>query len=527
MRRIFLGLAGLMLAVITAACSSGNASTALSNRPEPGRPVPAAAVHRLTVLAGKLAKENGGYPVEWATVVVTTRRNPLETRPGGPKQPARYVAYSLIMKGHFVCGGCTGPPGAPTPTGTYLTVVMNVNGKGPGDFGISRYRPAADPHALGPITHLKVLSAPVTATARPMEGPSAQQLAHGHWIRIPPVPIGLCDSLARWDGHALVVIEPAFRPCSSGAAAYDPKTNRWAKSAAPPKLIGLNPLAAWGGGRLIVVSRRTGATVTWSPAIRHWHQIRSVPSANVVSAVWTGRKFLVITASLITSGRKSAHAYALTGNRWSGLPNLPQPRKGRIVGAVAAAGPGAVYAIATIASPGAARDLNVSGSVELLRLAAASWRPVPLSPAVPRSQLALTTVSGGIVAAGSGCLALALCMEEDGAAALLRLGARPETIPLTPAAGVPYPYDIAAGGQAIVVAYQNGLGTVEPPGSGPVPGSSTIYDIAAGRWLPGPTSPGIGGSAGAYWTAYGVVCLGQRTNVGSTHNFGGWLLRPA
>jgi hypothetical protein len=156
MRRIFLGLAGLIFAVMTAACSSGNGTTALSNLPEPGRPVPAAAVHRFTVLANKLAKDNGGNPVAWATVVITTRRNPLEMRPGGPRQPARYVAYSLVMKGHFVCGACSHPPGARTPTGTYLTLVMNVNGKGPDDFGLGPYRPAADPHALGPVTHLKV-----------------------------------------------------------------------------------------------------------------------------------------------------------------------------------------------------------------------------------------------------------------------------------------------------------------------------------------------------------------------------------
>jgi hypothetical protein len=364
-------------------------------------------------------------------------------------------------------------------------------------------------------------------------GPSAQQLAHGRWLRIPRAPIGLCDSLAVWDGRALVVIGPAFPPCSSGAAAYDPRTNSWAKIASPPKLIGLNPLAAWGGGSLMVVSRRTGAAVTWSPATGRWRQIQSVPSPNVVSVAWAGSEFLVITAGLTSSSTGSAHAYAMTDGRWSRLPDLPQPGKGRIIGAVAAAGPDTVYAVATIAATGASQDGTSpgdpgdSGSVELLRLTTASWRPVALSAAVPSSQISLTTVSGGIVAAGSSCPALAVCTIEDGTAALLRLGARPDAITLTPPAGVPYPYDIAAGGQAIVVTYQNGLGTLEPNGAGPVPGSSTIYDIAAGRWLPGPTSPGIGGSAGAYWTAYGVVCLGQRTNVGSTHNFGGWLLQPA
>jgi hypothetical protein len=156
MQRTFIWLVGLVLAVTVAACSSGNGSAALSYQPEPGRPVPPAAVHRLTVLAKKLAKDNGGYPVEWARVVVTTRHNPLETRPGGPKQPARYVAYSLTMKGHFICGACSHPEGARVATGTYLTLVMNVDGKGPDDFGLGPYRPAPDPHALGPVTYLKV-----------------------------------------------------------------------------------------------------------------------------------------------------------------------------------------------------------------------------------------------------------------------------------------------------------------------------------------------------------------------------------
>jgi hypothetical protein len=51
---------------------------------------------------------------------------------------------------------CSHPQGARTPTGTYLTLVMNVNGNGPVDFGLGPYRPAADPDALGPVTHLKV-----------------------------------------------------------------------------------------------------------------------------------------------------------------------------------------------------------------------------------------------------------------------------------------------------------------------------------------------------------------------------------
>jgi hypothetical protein len=117
---------------------------------------------------------------------------------------------------------------------------------------------------------------------------------------------------------------------------------------------------------------------------------------------------------------------------------------------------------------------------------------------------------------------------DHGAAALLRPGAHPATIALTPKAGVPYPRDIAAGGRAIVVTYPEGLGAMLPPGTGPAPGSSAIYDIATGRWLPGPTAPGSGSTFGAYWTPYGVISLGQPTSttLDTKRNIGGWLLRP-
>ena len=45
-----------------------------------------------------------------------------------------------------------------------------------------------------------------------------------------------------------------------------------------------------------------------------------------------------------------------------------------------------------------------------------------------------------------------------------------------------------------------------------------IYDPLAGRWLTGPLAPATPTGRAAYWTAYGVVSLGQG---------GGWMLRPA
>jgi hypothetical protein len=273
----------------------------------------------------------------------------------------------------------------------------------------------------------------------------------------------------------------------------------------------------------VLVSPVTGVTVTWRAATDRWHQIATVPSPGAVSLSWTGSKFLVITI-----GNAASRAFSLSGGRWARLPDLPQPGRGSIVEVATAADDGAVYALADINVPhDNPNDTYNSGSAELLRLTAAAWTRVPLAPGAPRSQLALTQVDGAILAAGSACPGLGGCTLEDGAAALLRPGARDSTIPLLPKEGVLYPRDIAAGGQAAVVTYSEGLGAPLPPGMGPPPGSTAIYDIATGTWLPGPTAVGARADLGAYWTPYGVVSLGQRTRttVDSTHT-GGWLLSP-
>ena len=239
------------------------------------------------------------------------------------------------------------------------------------------------------------------ATAVSVGGPSAAQLAHGRWLKMPTAPIRLCYPLSVWDGHDLVVVEPGWPHCRAAAATYNPRTNSWAAIAAPPKLLarsrlfGPQPVAAWGDGRLVLVSPVTGVTVTWRPATGRWRQIGTLPSRGAVSASWTGSKFLVITAKMIAVNNGTARAFSLTGGRWTRLPDLPQPGKGQIVEAVTAADVGAVYALADInvahTNPD---DMYNSGHVELLRLTPAAWTPVPLPSGAPLSQLALTQVDG-------------------------------------------------------------------------------------------------------------------------------------
>jgi len=303
--------------------------------------------------------------------------------------------------------------------------------------------------------------------AGPAAGPSARQLARGRWLPMPAAPIRLCDPLAAWDGRDLVVVEPGFPPCPAAAAAYDPAANRWALIASPPRLwagsglFGGEPAAAWEGGRLVLVSPATGVTLTWRPGADRWDRAGTLPSPGVVSVTRAGRRFVAITVRRLGVNAGTAKAFALGGGRWTPLPVLPRPRTGWIADAAAAFYRGSVYVLAGISvahtNP---NDMYESGRAELLRLTGSAWTPVPLPLGAPISQLALTSVGGAMMATGSACPASAGCTQEDGAAALLRPGARPAVIPLRPGPGVPYPRDIAAGPQAVVVVYSEGLGRV-------------------------------------------------------------------
>jgi hypothetical protein len=362
-------------------------------------------------------------------------------------------------------------------------------------------------------------------------GPSAWQIAHGRWVRIPPGPIKACDAAPVWDGRDLVMVEPGFPPCGPAAALYDPVTNRWTRIAAPPKVVGPAPVIAWGGGQLLLVAWRTGAAAAWISATGRWRSLPPLPARDVVSANWTGREFLVFTARRLAANKGIAQVFGLHGDRWARLPDLPQPRRGQVVSVATATFGGSVYALAGVGvwhlDPNDTYNVEYS---ELLRLKRSAWERVPLPSGVPQSQQALIRVAGALVALGSACPS-SFCTLEDGAAALVMPGTRASVIPLRPRAGVPYPRDIAAGGHAIVVVYSEGLGDLAVPGYGAAPGSTAIYDTATRTWLNGPTAPETradrSSAPAAIWTPFGVISISQEPGGGvASGHPGGWLLRP-
>jgi hypothetical protein len=360
-------------------------------------------------------------------------------------------------------------------------------------------------------------NAPVTGAVWPAGGPSAKQLAHGRWVRMPAAPMMLCDPVSVWDGRDLVVVEPGvnmyFGWCPARAATYDPQTNSWTAIAAPPDVIG-EQVGAWGGGRLVLVTPRNGKTVSWSAADGQWRQLPRVPKGGLPSITWTGRGFLVF----MIRGRH-ARAFMLSGNRWARLRDLPQPGTGSIVHAAAAVSQGAVYVLADVA-----HVAPPWGYVELLRLTASGWTRMPISAGAPSSDFTLTTVAGGMVAAGSACPGKGRCTVDLEALALLHPGADPDVIPLHTRPGVPARVSIAAGADAIVVTNPRLAGlTGQPPTR-----KCLIYDFTTGTWHRGPDTRHSQGGLGTYWTPYGVISLGQSESDSiQSARIGGWLLRPA
>jgi len=153
-------LIGLIPVFAAAACgSAGGTVVTASHRPavaELGQPVPASAVHRLTAIADRAVTLNGAHPVAWATAVVTTHAKALTSATPGDTTPGgKRIVYLLTIKGHFVCGLCSVPPGSHALTGTYLSLVVDARTFAGTDSGIGP-KPPVPPARFGPVTYLKV-----------------------------------------------------------------------------------------------------------------------------------------------------------------------------------------------------------------------------------------------------------------------------------------------------------------------------------------------------------------------------------
>jgi len=161
-------LIGLIPVLAAAACGSvsGIALTGSQHRPAtpiPGKPVPAAAVHRLTAIADRAVRLNSGHDVAWASAVVTTHAKALTSATPGDFVPndEKTVVYLVTIKGHFAAvsgprpAGLR-PPGKRARTATYMSIVINAKTFVGTDFGLGPKPPPVAPASFGPVTYLKV-----------------------------------------------------------------------------------------------------------------------------------------------------------------------------------------------------------------------------------------------------------------------------------------------------------------------------------------------------------------------------------
>lgn len=121
-----------------------------------GTPVPASAIARLTKIARTAAVANGDARPTQVTAVMTTHAAALTSATPGDFVPSgqRDRVYLLTLQGHFTAYLASGPPGAPAPKGTYLSVVIDARTFRGLDSGLAARRPPVGPASLGPVTYL-------------------------------------------------------------------------------------------------------------------------------------------------------------------------------------------------------------------------------------------------------------------------------------------------------------------------------------------------------------------------------------
>ncbi|HEY5031154.1 MAG TPA: hypothetical protein VIJ54_01680 [Actinomycetes bacterium] len=227
-------------------------------------------------------------------------------------------------------------------------------------------------------------------------GPSAVQIARGHWSTLPASPVpGRSFAASAWTGQLMVVWGGAsvgigqLPVVRSDGASYDPVTHQWAVLPRSPLGPRAFAASAWTGKELFVwggasASTPNGDSVSTSgalydPARRTWRMIAPGPLSGRESAqaFWTGSAVLVIGGRApLTGTSKTAPAEDLDGalydpatDRWTTVPSVPLVAGHPIYSLVVGVAAGHTYAFAiwdtTSISAGGVVTQTSSGGVDL------------------------------------------------------------------------------------------------------------------------------------------------------------------
>jgi hypothetical protein len=79
----------------------------------------------LTALARSAAKADGDAHPSSAMVYASRRHEANVAAGAGTGVPGRQLVYLVVVRGHFICTGCSGPAGAAPPRGDVITMVVS------------------------------------------------------------------------------------------------------------------------------------------------------------------------------------------------------------------------------------------------------------------------------------------------------------------------------------------------------------------------------------------------------------------
>jgi hypothetical protein len=115
---------------------------------KPG-PAPHLSEHRIVTLAKRAARSSGDPSPTLIQHAEGTRFEAVLIGSGDLVFEYNW-SYLIAVRGHFTCTACGGPPGAKTPTGSVITLVVDAKSGRGTDGGIgNRYPRLAK---LGPVT---------------------------------------------------------------------------------------------------------------------------------------------------------------------------------------------------------------------------------------------------------------------------------------------------------------------------------------------------------------------------------------
>jgi hypothetical protein len=156
------------------------------------------------------------------------------------------------------------------------------------------------------------------------------------WRKLPTAPVSPRRSASgTWTGRELVVAG-GYKFGSShtimpfrDAAAYNPATGKWRKTAPMPRSES-GATAVWDGKEILFIggSGQKGLTsrgLAYNPAANRWRLLPAMAYPRFgFAAVWTGRRLLV-WGGLTASGTPPPHgeAYTPATNKWTALPDSP------------------------------------------------------------------------------------------------------------------------------------------------------------------------------------------------------------